>query len=118
MQLAEYSWLAEFSFLVTGCCTKISVLLFYRRLVGGTYSRSWHWAVVGAILFTAAWSIALILTLFFNCTPTEAYWKVRSLLVTGGCGLDDADAFDLRYRLLTPTTATSTHAQIRHSSTF
>ncbi|KAK0894169.1 hypothetical protein LTR02_012432 [Friedmanniomyces endolithicus] len=31
--LALLSWLAEFSFLITGACIKISVLLFYRRLV-------------------------------------------------------------------------------------
>ncbi|KAK5125205.1 hypothetical protein LTR85_000881 [Meristemomyces frigidus] len=74
-KIAEATWLAELSFLITGGCTKISVLLFYRRLVDGSYNRIWKWLVVGAIVFTAAWSLAFILTLVFNCNPTEAYWK-------------------------------------------
>ncbi|KAK0895909.1 hypothetical protein LTR91_021684 [Friedmanniomyces endolithicus] len=73
--LALLSWLAEFSFLITGACIKISVLLFYRRLVKDTYDPRWRSAVIAAIAFTAAYSIAFLFTLIFNCNPTEAYWK-------------------------------------------
>lgn len=73
--LALCLWLAEFSFLVCGGLTKISVLLFYRRLVDGTYSRRWKWLVIFAIAFTAAYSIAFCIMLLVNCTPTEAYWR-------------------------------------------
>lgn len=83
--IAESTWLAELAFLITGGCTKISVLFFYRRLVEGSYKKIWKWLVVGAIAFTAGWSVAFILTLVFNCSPTEAYWKVaRSPLVCAG----------------------------------
>ncbi|WPH03160.1 Hypothetical protein R9X50_00603600 [Acrodontium crateriforme] len=68
-------WIQEFSFLVCGGCTKIGVLLFFRRLVDGTYSRQWKYAVWSAIGFTAGYTLAFILALIFNCTPTEAYWK-------------------------------------------
>ncbi|KAI7247011.1 hypothetical protein KC352_g13915, partial [Hortaea werneckii] len=50
--IAEITWLAEFCFLFCGGCTKISVLLFYRRLVGESYDKRWKWAVIGAIIFT------------------------------------------------------------------
>ena len=69
------SWLAQLAFLLTGGATKISVLLFYRRLTAGTYDRKWKWLVIMAVLFTAGWTVAFILTLIFNCSPTEAYWK-------------------------------------------
>ena len=55
---------------------KISVLLFYRRIVSGTFKRRWKWAVWAAIGFTAAYSLALVLTLCLNCEPIQAYWKV------------------------------------------
>lgn len=78
-KIALMAWLAQFSWLVTGAATKISVLCFYRRLVAGTYSRRWKWAVIGAIVFTAGWTLAFILMLIFNCNPTEAYWKAFDL---------------------------------------
>ncbi|KXT00434.1 hypothetical protein AC578_1920 [Pseudocercospora eumusae] len=73
--MALITWIAEFAFLITGCCLKVSVLLFYRRLVEHTCSKYWIWAVIFAICFTVAYSLAFILTLVFNCSPTEAYWK-------------------------------------------
>ena len=73
--IAKMTWLAEFAFLTCAASTKISVLLFYRRMVDGTYGRGWKWAVILAILFTAGYSLAFILVLIFNCSPTAAYWK-------------------------------------------
>ncbi|KAK5173751.1 uncharacterized protein LTR77_002432 [Saxophila tyrrhenica] len=80
--IALMAWLAQFSSLVTGALTKISVLCFYRRLVAGTYSRRWKWAVIAAIIFTAAWTLTFIFMLIFNCNPTRAYWKSFDLLWT------------------------------------
>lgn len=73
-RLAQLVWLGEFGYLLGSCMVRISVLLFYRRLVAGTYSKRWKIAVIGAIAFTSAWSLAFILALFLNCTPFEAYW--------------------------------------------
>ncbi|KXT17809.1 hypothetical protein AC579_5345 [Pseudocercospora musae] len=74
-RMAKITWMAELAFLLTGCCVRTSVLLFYRRLVDGTCSKAWIWAVWVAIAFNYAWTFAFILALVFNCTPTEAYWK-------------------------------------------
>ena len=79
---AQMTWLAEFAFLVCGGCTKISVLLFYTRLVGGAYTKRWKWAFLLAIFFTAAYSISFIGTLVFNCSPTNAYWKAFNVTYT------------------------------------
>lgn len=73
--IALMAWLAQFSSLLTGALTKISVLCFYRRLVAGTYSQRWRWAVIAAIAFTAAWTLTFVFMLIFNCNPTRAYWK-------------------------------------------
>ncbi|KAK4900655.1 hypothetical protein LTR27_002371 [Elasticomyces elasticus] len=72
------AWLGEFAFLISTCCTKISVLLFYRRLVQGTFSKRWRMATIGAIIFTACYCVAFELALILNCRPTEAYWKAYS----------------------------------------
>ncbi|KAF2209581.1 hypothetical protein CERZMDRAFT_86900 [Cercospora zeae-maydis SCOH1-5] len=77
--MAKITWLAEFAFLVCGACVKVSVLLFYRRLGQGTYPKMWSWACIGAIVFTLAWTLAFLLALIFNCSPTEAYWMGFSI---------------------------------------
>ncbi|KAI5362166.1 hypothetical protein Slin15195_G058170 [Septoria linicola] len=75
---ALITWIAELAFLVCGCFVKVSVLLFYRRLVDNSVSKYWIWTVIIAIVFTIAYSLAFILTLVLNCAPTEAYWKAFS----------------------------------------
>lgn len=73
--LIRVGWIAEILFLISTCCTKVSVLLFYRRLVEGTYTKSWKYATIAAILFTIAYCVAFTIVLIFNCTPTDAYWR-------------------------------------------
>lgn len=69
------AWSAEIIFLVATGCIKVSVLLFYRRLVEGTYSKIWKYATIAAIAFTVAYVLAFVFVLIFNCSPTDAYWK-------------------------------------------
>jgi hypothetical protein len=76
-------WLAQFSFLITSGCTKVSILFFYRRLVSGTYSRKWYWCVWFAIGFTIVYTVAFCIMLLIDCRPTKAYWM----------------AFDIKYAL-------------------
>jgi hypothetical protein len=73
------AWLSEFAFIIATCCNKVSVLLFYRRLTQGTFSKRWRYATIGAITFTVLYALAFILALVLNCQPTEAYWKSYSL---------------------------------------
>lgn len=72
------AWLGELAFIIATCSTKISVLLFYRRLTKGNYKRAWIYADIGAIIFTSLYCLSFILLLIFNCRPTEAYWKSYS----------------------------------------
>ena len=67
-------WLGEFSFLVCGGCTKVSILLFYRRLVNGTYSKRYKWLIWFAIAFTIAYTFTFCIVLLLDCKPTRAYW--------------------------------------------
>ena len=67
-------WLGEWSFLICGGCTKVSILFFYRRLVGGTYSVRYKWLIWAAIAFTIGYTFAFCVVLLANCTPTRAYW--------------------------------------------
>lgn len=87
-------WLGQWSFLICGGCTKVSILFFYRRLVDGTYSKRWTWLVWIAIGFTIAYTIAFCIMLLVNCSPTEAYWR----------------AFDIPYALTNEFTCLDTSA--------
>ncbi|KAK3722931.1 hypothetical protein LTR37_002076 [Vermiconidia calcicola] len=75
----KIAWLSEISFLISTCSTKVSVLLFYRRLVQGTFSKKWRWATIAGMVFTMTYTVVLIIILLVNCSPTEAYWKAFSL---------------------------------------
>ncbi|KAK4508404.1 hypothetical protein PRZ48_002142 [Zasmidium cellare] len=75
---ALIGWAAEIAFITSTCCTKVSVLLFFRRLTQGTFNKIWKYATLAAIAFTISYGVAFILILIFNCTPTAAYWKSYS----------------------------------------
>lgn len=87
-------WLGQFSFLVCGGCTKVSILFFYRRLVEGTYSKKWTLLVWVAITFTITYTAVFCIMLLVNCSPTEAYWR----------------AFDIEYALTQNYTCLDTSA--------
>jgi len=75
VNIAFVGWLAQMVFLISTCSTKVSVLLFYRRLTQGTYSKKWKYATIIAIALTIAYCVAFVLVLVFNCTPTRSYWR-------------------------------------------
>ena len=51
-------------------------MLFYRRMVKGTFRRRWKWSVWAAIGITVTWTLAFCIMLIVTCNPTEASWKV------------------------------------------
>jgi hypothetical protein len=62
-------------FLWSTCFTKLSVLLFYRRLVAGTYSKLYKialWSAMGVIL---AYTLIMFSLLVGTCTPVDAFWR-------------------------------------------
>jgi hypothetical protein len=59
------------------CCTKISVLLLYRRIL--TPSFAWSVAAWVAIGITTAYFLVGVLAFCFVCDPLWAYWMVYDL---------------------------------------
>ncbi|KAI9886890.1 MAG: hypothetical protein M1823_001258 [Watsoniomyces obsoletus] len=60
--------------LVATTLTKVSVLLFYRRLINRTHAKVHLWLLWGLLGITVAYTIALGFAYGFQCTPVEAYW--------------------------------------------
>ncbi|KAE9987502.1 hypothetical protein EG328_002487 [Venturia inaequalis] len=71
---AEYSFIMAGLFVWSSALTKISILLFYRRLVVGTASIRFKRAVWAGIIIIVTFSIILFALLFTACTTLEAHW--------------------------------------------
>lgn len=69
----------EVFYMLSTCMTKISILLFYRRLAVGTISNRFIYIIYAAIAFVIAYFIAFNLTLFLHCRPFHSYWKQADL---------------------------------------
>jgi hypothetical protein len=61
-------------YLVTTSTTKISILLFYRRLASNTISKGFLWSVYAAIAFVAIYWVVFTLNLYLGCRPFRAFW--------------------------------------------
>jgi hypothetical protein len=55
--------------------TKISIMLFYRRMASGTVSTNFQRAVHFSIGFVIAYMIIFQFTIWFGCRPTNALWN-------------------------------------------
>ncbi|KAK5687799.1 hypothetical protein LTR17_026750 [Elasticomyces elasticus] len=73
--IALLGWLTQLAFLTSGACTKIAVLLFYRRLVKDTFDSRWRVAVFAGIGFIATYTVAIILVVILRCSPVDAAWR-------------------------------------------
>lgn len=76
------AWLNELFFLLGTACTKVSILLVYRRISTGSNSVWFIRLTWAAIAFTVTYAVALILELMLACRPLDAYWKSYSLTYT------------------------------------
>jgi hypothetical protein len=65
----------EASYILSTGLTKVSILLFYRRLVGGTFSRLYIWGFRLIIVSVVAYTVIFELTLSLGCRPISAYWN-------------------------------------------
>ena len=63
------------SFVLSTVCTKISVLLFYRRMIKDTIATRWLWALRAALAFTTCYGIAITVAYFCACQPLDALWR-------------------------------------------
>jgi len=64
----------ESFYIASTSLTKISILLFYRRLADGTISRTFRFAVLTSIAFVAAYMVIFIVTPLVGCRPINAFW--------------------------------------------
>ena len=69
------AWLTEIFFLFGNGCVKISILLVYRKISSRSHSNWFIRLTWVAIAFTAAYTVALALELFFVCRPLVSYWE-------------------------------------------
>jgi hypothetical protein len=79
LTVEQYAFIIEQLFLVSTTCTKLSVLLFYRRLVKGTYSHRFKVAVWIAIAFVIISWIVFTVLVIVTCTPMSGYWMQYDL---------------------------------------
>jgi hypothetical protein len=64
----------EAQYLLATHCTKISILLFYRRLSSGTFSAWFIWTIRAMIVVVVLSFLAQEVTLFNGCKPFHAFW--------------------------------------------
>jgi hypothetical protein len=65
----------EVLYLLSTSTTKISILLFYRRLARGTISKKFLLAVHTAIASVVVYFLYFTIALLATCQPFDAYWK-------------------------------------------
>ncbi|GAB7358562.1 hypothetical protein MBLNU230_g2624t1 [Neophaeotheca triangularis] len=73
------AWIFQFVFLISTASTKVSILLFYRRLVKGSYDPKWLYAILGGIIIIVCYCLSFLLALLLACQPTKAYWLSADL---------------------------------------
>ena len=69
-------------YLVSLVLTKVSILLFYRRLFN--ISKWFRWTVHGAITFVIGYCAGAVFAIIFECSPPAATWNIM-LRLTSHC---------------------------------
>jgi hypothetical protein len=68
------AWAAQILFILGTTCTKISILLFYRRLTAGALPKTFLYVIYAIIAFITTYAIAFGFVLLVGCRPLDAYW--------------------------------------------
>ena len=71
----QSAWWAQLFFVTAAGCTKISILLFYRRVTAETMDRLFLYVIFSAIAFIVGCIVAFNLVLLLGCRPLSAYWN-------------------------------------------
>jgi hypothetical protein len=79
--------------MVSTATTKISILLFYRRLAEGSISIRFLYTVYAAIAFVVIYFIVFWVNLFTGCKPFYAFW-MQVDLVWAAKNADNYHCFD------------------------
>jgi hypothetical protein len=80
----------DVTYIISTGLTKISILLFYKRMSDGSVSRGFRYAVQLCIAFVVCYMITFVTTQFFGCHPINAFWNQADLTwaVTHTNGVD------------------------------
>ncbi|CAK1367208.1 hypothetical protein CB0940_10519 [Cercospora beticola] len=71
-------WIAQVLFVAATVCTKLSILLFHRRMIKETLNRRWVWTLRAAFIFTCCYGVGVLLAYILACRPTDAIWNAFS----------------------------------------
>jgi hypothetical protein len=77
LQITYYS---ELLFVWSISCTKISILLFYRRLAAGSATRAFLWGTWIGVAYNIGYLISYTVMPINICRPVDAYWNQFNLL--------------------------------------
>ncbi|QDS68591.1 hypothetical protein FKW77_000730 [Venturia effusa] len=88
------AWSTELLFLSSLTLTKISVLLFFRRLIDRSHSPWISRSIWAAMAFTLAYFFSFFLFLMLACNPTYATWKSLDITWTGSYRCVDRNLVD------------------------
>lgn len=75
LTVVQITMALEALYMISTSTTKISILLFYRRLTDGTISRGFMIIVYAAITFVALYFVIFFIILFLSCRPIYAFWQ-------------------------------------------
>jgi hypothetical protein len=64
----------EALYLLSTSTTKISILLFYRRLAAGSVTNRFIYLVYAAVAFVVVYFVIFFINLFIGCRPLAAFW--------------------------------------------
>jgi hypothetical protein len=79
LSFCQITMVIEAMYILSTGLTKISILLFYRRLSNGAVSTTFHYTVLGCIAFVIGYIITFLFTLFLGCSPINSYWLQVSI---------------------------------------
>jgi len=70
----KFTWIGQFLFMFSLMFTKLSVLMFYRRLVAGTFSMRTRLAIWTAMAIAVITTIVFSCLLLAACRPVHSAW--------------------------------------------
>jgi hypothetical protein len=73
LRLRQNAWYSQWCYIVSSCCVRISVLLFYRRL-SVSFTKTFVVATWVGIAFNVCYLITFLVVIGTLCFPLAAYW--------------------------------------------
>jgi hypothetical protein len=75
----QLTYFGELLFVWSISCTKISILLFYRRLAAGSATKAFLWGTWIGVGYNVAYFITYTILPANMCRPADAYWNQFNL---------------------------------------